>query len=60
MLSEREDRLFVSHGVKVERCILVGVEDLARARRSRVQSRIYSNPEEEQVYFSLEVAAGDR
>ena len=38
ILTEREDRLYVDENgnrVKVERCILVGVEDLAAMRKSR-------------------------
>ncbi|GAX27929.1 GTPase [Fistulifera solaris] len=49
ILEEREDRLYIDEfGVKrkVERCILVGVEELSAARRSQ------SN--DEQPYFSLE------
>lgn len=37
-MTEREDRLYVDENgnrVKVERCILVGVEDLAAMRKSR-------------------------
>lgn len=56
ILTEREDRLFVDKNgnrVKVERCILVAVEDLAAMRRSKRNAYI-QNPEEAEVYFSLE------
>ena len=56
ILTEREDRLFIDKNgnrVKVERCILVAVEDLAAMRRSKRNAYI-QNPEEAEVYFSLE------
>ena len=60
ILTEREDRLFVDkygNRVPVERCILVGVEDLAAMRKNRRNA--YANAqsqhaEEMEVYFTLE------
>jgi len=56
ILTEREDRLYVDEdgtGRKIERCILVGVEDLsARYQAGRTESS--PNPEEWDIYFSLD------
>jgi len=48
-LTDREDRLFqyVNNTQKVESCILVGVEDLSRARRARKLSRQSDNPDDD-------------
>eukprot|EP00568_Trieres_chinensis_P006501 CAMPEP_0183315878 /NCGR_PEP_ID=MMETSP0160_2-20130417/53094_1 /TAXON_ID=2839 ORGANISM="Odontella Sinensis, Strain Grunow 1884" /NCGR_SAMPLE_ID=MMETSP0160_2 /ASSEMBLY_ACC=CAM_ASM_000250 /LENGTH=707 /DNA_ID=CAMNT_0025481549 /DNA_START=352 /DNA_END=2472 /DNA_ORIENTATION=+ len=58
LLTEREDRLYMDEdgrARKIERCILVGVEDLGAKRRKAKQERIGPiNPEEDQVYFSLD------
>lgn len=61
MLEERESR-FYEHARTTERCVLVGVEDLAALRRSRQwQEALHSsmgradNPlQEEELYFTLE------
>eukprot|EP00531_Pseudo-nitzschia_arenysensis_P014837 CAMPEP_0116126808 /NCGR_PEP_ID=MMETSP0329-20121206/6520_1 /TAXON_ID=697910 /ORGANISM="Pseudo-nitzschia arenysensis, Strain B593" /LENGTH=643 /DNA_ID=CAMNT_0003620897 /DNA_START=278 /DNA_END=2209 /DNA_ORIENTATION=+ len=59
MLTEREDRLYTDeNGIRrvVERCILVGVEDLAEQRKAR-KAELYYDPlssEAEAPCFSLE------
>lgn len=59
MLTEREDRLYTDeNGIRrvVERCILVGVEDLAAQRKAR-KSELYYDPlddDAEAPLFSLE------
>jgi len=59
ILTEREDRLYTDeNGVrrKIERCILVGVEDLAAQRKAR-KAELYYDPlssEAEPPCFSLE------
>jgi len=50
ILTEREDRLYM--GGKIEKCILVGVEDLSKKYKDKFQSAM--TPEEWQVYFTLE------
>jgi GTPase len=50
VLQEREDRLYV--GGKMEKCILVGVEDLSKKYKDKFQAAM--TPEEWQVYFTLE------
>jgi len=66
ILTEREDRLYTDEkGTKLvkEKCILVGVEDLSAARRSRSNRRtsdmtsgmiMPGEEEHDEVYFSLE------
>ena len=59
MLTEREDRLYIDeNGVRrvVEKCILVGVEDLAAQRKAK-KADLYYDPlsaEQEAPCFSLE------
>ena len=59
MLTEREDRLYTDdNGIRgvVERCILVGVEDLAAQRKAR-KSELYYDPLDDEAdapLFSLE------
>lgn len=59
MLTEREDRLYMDeNGVRrvVEKCILVGVEDLAAQRKAK-KAELYYDPlstEQEAPCFSLE------
>lgn len=56
IMTEREDRLYVDEkGMtrKVEKCLLVGVEDLSAKRTSTLNQR-HQNPEEMEVYFTLE------
>lgn len=56
ILTEREDRMYVDEkGMKrrVERCLLVGVEDLSVKYSSQRNQRL-QNPEEMEVYFSLD------
>ena len=50
ILTEREDRLYV--GGKIEKCILVGVEDLSKKYKDKFQSSM--TPEEWEVYYTLE------
>jgi len=59
ILTEREDRLYVDeNGLrrKIERCILVGVEDLGKQRKAKRSERYYNPLEEEQEapLFTLE------
>lgn len=56
MLSEQEDRLYVDEkGIqrKVEKCILVGVEDLSARYKGRKTEKS-AKPEEWDIYFTLE------
>jgi GTPase len=61
MLSEREDRLYMTDkGIrrKVERCLLVGVEDLSAQYKARVDERYYDPLQQEMestpAQFTLE------
>lgn len=57
ILTEREDRMYVDefgHRRKVEKCLLVGVEDLSAKRKAAHEANTMENPEEAQVYFTLE------
>lgn len=60
ILTEREDRFYIDengHRRKVEKCILVGVEDLSAKRKLQKQRRNNLRPdgvEEEDMLFTLE------
>eukprot|EP00546_Thalassionema_frauenfeldii_P008196 CAMPEP_0178912472 /NCGR_PEP_ID=MMETSP0786-20121207/10284_1 /TAXON_ID=186022 /ORGANISM="Thalassionema frauenfeldii, Strain CCMP 1798" /LENGTH=600 /DNA_ID=CAMNT_0020585063 /DNA_START=139 /DNA_END=1941 /DNA_ORIENTATION=+ len=56
ILTEQEDRLYVDEkGIqrKIEKCILIGVEDLS-ARYKGKKTESSANPEEWDIYFTLE------
>jgi len=55
--TEREDRLYVSSSgsnIVREKCILIGVEDLSAKRKDMQALKYNYNPEEIEVYFTLE------
>ena len=57
MLSEREDRTYVDGdggSLKIEKCILMGVEDLSARYKSRKSEHLSANPEEWDLYFTLD------
>lgn len=56
ILTEREDRLFLTNNVKrIETCILIGVEDLSSTRRNKKEARKNNiNIEDYNLDFSLE------
>lgn len=57
MMTEREDRLYVDgdgNKRKIEKCVLVGVEDLSARYKSRKSESVSANPEEWDLYFTLD------
>jgi GTPase len=57
IMTEREDRLYVDVDGgqrKVEKCVLVGVEDLSARYKSQRSEHLSANPEEWDLYFTLE------